>query len=112
MADLQEEVARKARIAEKEIDMAKVSSNCGSSFKSISPVGTPAENLTKVSGWVDKSEKAENVASSINVPSGYQQTSVSAPVITVQSMQGGHCSKIVRDLKPSVKPTISTEAAM
>ena len=50
IADLQEEVARKARIAEKEIEMAIVSSSSGSSFRSISPVGTPDDKLTKVSG--------------------------------------------------------------
>ena len=112
IADLQGEVARKARIAEKEIELAKFSSSCGTSLRSISPVGTPDDNLTKVSGWMDKTEEAENVASAINVPSVYQQTSVSAPVITVQSMQGGQCSALVRDLKPSVRPTISTEAAV
>ena len=112
IADLQEELARKARIAEKEIERAKVSSSRGSSLRSISPVGTPVDNLSKVSDWMDKTEEAENVASPINVPSVYQQTSVSAPVITVQSMHGGQCSALVRDLKPSVKPTISTEAAV
>ena len=112
IADLQEEVARRAEIAEKEVEMAKVSSSCGSSFRSISPVETPDDNLTKVSDWMDKTEEAENVASAINVPSVYQQTSVSAPVITVQSMQGGQFSALVRDLKPLVNPTISTEAAV
>ena len=106
IADLQEEVARKAKIAEKEIEMAKVSSSCGSSFRSISPVETPDDNLTKVSDWMDKTKEAENVASAINVPSVYQQTSVSAPVITVQSMHEGQCSALVRDLKPSVKPPL------
>ena len=61
---------------------------------------------------MDKTEEAENVASQINVPSVYQQTSVSAPVITVQSTHGGQCSAQVRDLKPSVKPTICIEAAV
>ena len=112
IADLQEKLARKAKIAEKEIERTKVSSSCGSSFRSISPVGTPDDNLTKVSDWMDKTEEAENVALSINVPPGYKQTSVSAPVITVQSMRGGQCSTQVRDLKPSVKPVISTEAAV
>ena len=52
IADLQEEVARKTRIAEKEKEMAKISSNCGSSFRSISPVETPDDNLTKSQiGW-------------------------------------------------------------
>ena len=112
IADLQEEVARRAEIAEKEIEMAKVSSSCGSSLRSISLVETPDDNLTKVSDWMDKTEEAENVALAINVPSVYQQKSVSARVITVQSMQGGQCSALVRDLKPSVKPTISAEAAV
>ena len=111
-ADMQEELARKAKIAEKEIERAKVSNSCGSSFRSISPVGTPDDNLTKVSGWMDKTEEAENVASSINVPPGYQQTSVSAPVITVRSTHGGQCSAQVRDLKSSLKPVMSTEAAV
>ena len=104
-------MARKAKIAEKEIEMAKVSSSCGSSFRSISPVETPDDNLTKVSDWMDKTEKAENVASAINVPSVSQQTSVSAPMITVQSMHEGQCSALVRNLKPSVKPTIFTETS-
>ena len=100
LADLKEELVRKAKIAEREIEMAKVWSSCGSSFRSISPVGTPDDNLTKVSGWMDKTEEAENVASLIDVPSVHPQTSVSAPVITVQSMHGGQCSAQVRDLKP------------
>ena len=112
IADLQEELARKARIAEKEIERAKLSSSRGSSLRSISPVGTPDDNLSKVSDWMDKTEEAENVASPINVPSVYQQTSVSAPVITGQMMQGGQRSAQVRDLKPSVKPTKCTEAAV
>ena len=112
IADLQEEVARRARIAEKETEMAKVPSSCGSSFRSISPVETPDNNLTKVSDWMDKPEEAENVASPINVPSVYQQTSISAPVITVQSMQGGQCSAQVKDLKSSLKPVMSTEAVV
>ena len=61
---------------------------------------------------MDKTEEAEKVASSIDVPSVYQQTSVLAPVITVQSMHEGQCSALVRDLKPSVEPTISSEATM
>ena len=96
MAGLQEEMARKTKIAEKEIQMAQASSSCGSSFRSISPVRTPDDNLTKVSGWMDKTKGAENVASSTNVPPGYQQTSVSAPVITVRSTHTGECSAQVR----------------
>ena len=78
IADLQEELARKARIAEKEIERAKVSSSRGSSLRSISPVGTPDDNLSKVSDWMDKTEETENVASLINVPSEHPQMSVSA----------------------------------
>ena len=111
IADVQKKLARKVKIAEKEIERAKVSSSCGSSFRSISPVGTPDDKQTKVSGWIDKTEEAENVASSINIPSVHQQASVSAPVITVQSMHEGQCSALVRDLKPAVKPTIFTEAS-
>ena len=112
IADLQEKLARKAKIAEKEIERAKVSSSCGSSFRSISPVRTPDDNLSKVSDWMDKTEEVENVAAAINVPSVYQQTSVPAPVITLRSTHGGQCSAQVGDLKPSVRPTISTEAAL
>ena len=111
-ADMQEELARKARIAEKERERAKVSSSCRSSFRSISPVGTPDDNLTKVSGWMDKTEEAENVALSINVPPEYQQTSISAPVITVRSTHGGQCSAQARDLKSSLKPVMSIEATV
>ena len=61
---------------------------------------------------MDKTDEAENVALPNKVPPSYQQTYVSAPVITVQSTHGGQCSALVRGLKPSVKPTISTEAAV
>ena len=109
---MQEDLARKARIAEKERERANVSSSRGSSLRSISPVGTPDANVTKVSGWMDKTVEAENVASLINAPSVQPQTSVSSPVITVQSMHGGQCSAQVRDLKPSLKPVMSTEATV
>ena len=112
IADLQGEVARKARIAEKEIELAKFSSSCGTSLRSISPVESPDDNLTKVSDWMDKTEEAENVASPINVPPGYQQTSISAPVISIRSTHGGQGSAQVRDLKSSLKPVMSTETAV
>ena len=112
IADLQEKLARKAKIVEKEIERTKVSSICGSSFRSISPVGTPDANLSKISERMDKTEEVENVASTINVPSVYQQTSVSAPVLTVRSIHGGQCAAQVSDLKPSVKPTTTTGAAI
>ena len=43
---------------------------------------------------------------------GYQQLSVSAPVITVRFTHGGQCSAQVKDLKFSLKPVMSTEAAV
>ena len=89
-----------------------MSSSRGSSLRSISPVRTPDDNLSEVSDWMDKTEETENVASLINVPSEHPQMSVPAPVITVQSMHGGQYSAQVRDLKPSVQPIISTEAAV
>ena len=112
IADLQEELARKARIAEKEIERAKVSSSRDSSYRSMSPDWTPDDNLTKVSGWMDKTEEAENVALSINVPQVYQQTSSSAPVITVRTTHGRQCSAQVRDSKSSLKPVVTTGAAV
>ena len=76
----------------------------------VSEVSHQSRLQTKVSDWMNKTEEAENVASAINMLSVYQQTSVSAPVITVQTIQGGQCSAPVRDLK--VKPTISAEATV
>ena len=112
ITDLQGEVARKARIAEKELELAKFSGSCGTSLRNFSLVESPDDNLTKVSDWMDKTEEAENVASSINVPSVHQQASISAPVITIQSMHEGQCSALVRDLKPPVKLTTITEASV
>ena len=43
----QEALARKARIAKIKRQIAKVSSSCGSSFRNLSPVGSPDDNLTK-----------------------------------------------------------------
>ena len=60
---------------------------------------------------MDKTEEAENVASSINVPPGYHQTFISAPVVAVRSTHGGQCSAQVSDLKPSERTTMSTEVA-
>ena len=46
-AAFQEELARKARIAEIERQIAKVSNSCGSSLRNVSPVGSPDDNLAK-----------------------------------------------------------------
>ena len=58
IADLHEQLARKARIAEKEREIAKASSSQGTSVGSISP----GDIFTEDSGWMDKSETAENGA--------------------------------------------------
>ena len=93
--------------------MAQASSSCVSSFRNFSPAGTPDDNLTKVAGWMDKTEEAENVAPPFNVPAiCIPETSVSAPVITVRLTHGGQCSAQVTDLKPSVQPTKLTEAVV
>ena len=54
--------------------------------------------------------RSKNLAQSVNVPSVNPQTSVTAPVITVQSMHGGQCTAQMKDLEPSVKPILSKEA--
>ena len=56
IADLHEQLARKARIAEKEREIAEVSSSQGTSFQSIASV----ESFTEDSRWTDKTETAEN----------------------------------------------------
>ena len=61
---------------------------------------------------MDKTEEAQNVAQSINVPSVYPQTSVLKPVNTVLSTHGGQFSAQARNMKPSVKPVMSTETAV
>ena len=60
----QEALPRKARIAEIERQIAKVSNSCGSSLRSISPVGSPDDKLTKDSGCMDVTEISENGAKS------------------------------------------------
>ena len=56
IADLHEQLARKARIAEKEREIAEESSSQGTSFPSVSSV----ESFTEDSRWTDKTETAEN----------------------------------------------------
>ena len=68
----QEALARKATIAEIERQIAKVSNSCGSSLRSISPVGSQDDNLTKDSGCMDITETAEYGAKSnivVTIPS-------------------------------------------
>ena len=91
--------------------MAKASRSCSSSFRSISPFKLPDDNfLTKVSGWIDEAEAAGNRVQHIDVRFVLPQTYVSIPEYTARSAHGGQCSMQVRDLKPPVQPTISSEA--
>ena len=59
-----------------------------------------------------KTEEAENEAQPKTLPSVYLQTSVIKAVSTVIATYGGHFSAQARDLRPSVKPIMSTEAAV
>ena len=59
--DLHEELARRARIAEKKAELAKVSSSCGSNFGSFSPVDSFTENSGRMKKW----ETAKNGTTSI-----------------------------------------------
>ena len=88
-----------------------MSNSCRSGFRSITSVGTPDDDLTKVSRWMAKTEEAENVAQSISVQSVHPQISVPTPVVTLISTHGGKCFAQVRELKPSVQPTIFRDAA-
>ena len=69
LADLQEELARKVRNSEKEMEMSKTSNGCGSSFRRFSPVLLPDDTLTKISVWMDKTEAAENLVQPFKVAS-------------------------------------------
>ena len=73
MADLHEELARRARIAENETELAKVSRCCRYSFRSISPV----DRLTEDSRCMGKLETAENGAKS-NIAKSVHSTPESA----------------------------------
>ena len=46
----QEALARKARIAQRKRQIAKVSCSCGSSLRNLSTVGSTDDNLTKIAG--------------------------------------------------------------
>ena len=58
IADLHEQLARKARIAEKGIELAEASTSQGTSFRNISPVDSFREDL----GWMNKTKTVENGA--------------------------------------------------
>ena len=76
IADLHADLFRKAGTAEIERKLAEASSSQGTSFRSIPPV----DSFTEDSGWMDKSETAENGAKSIIALSKH-----STPKISVKS---------------------------
>ena len=112
MSGLQEEEARKGRIAEKEMEIAKASSCLGNSFLSISPVWPWEDILTKVSGWMDKTGAVANLTESINASSVHAKSSVPEPVNAEKSVNERQFSAHTRDSKQPVQPTITTKAAV
>ena len=98
-------MVRKAKLAKKEIEMAIVSKSCGSSFRSISPVGIPDDDLTKDSEWMDKTETAQNGVESISALSGQPK-----PKKSEKSQNEGTFSAGERESKPSENSSNPTEA--
>ena len=94
-AAFQEALARKARIAEIERQIAKVSNSCESSLRSISPVGSPGDNLTKDSGSIDKRKTAENGAKSNIVVSVHSKSDNAMKLV-----HKGKFSAHMKDSKP------------
>ena len=99
--DLHEEFAREARTAEIERTMAEASSSQGTRFRSILSVDSFTEN----SGWMDKTETAENRAKSNNAVSVHL-----TPDNAVKLVHEGKFSAPREDSKPQKKPIIHTEA--
>ena len=93
IADLHEQLARKARIAEKEREIEEASSRQGSSVRSVSSV----DSFTEVSRCMDKTETAD-IALSVH----------SKPENAVKLVHEGKFSALRRDSKP---PTEADEQA-
>ena len=93
IADLHEQLARKARIAEKEREIEEASSRQGSSVRSVSSV----DSFTEVSRCMDKAETAD-IALSVH----------SKPENAVKLVHEGKFSALRRDSKP---PTEADEQA-
>ena len=72
IADLHEQLAREARMAEKEREIAEAPSSQGTSFRSNSPV----DSFTEDSRLMDKTETAENAAESNIVVQSKSENSV------------------------------------
>ena len=100
IAGVHEELARKARIAEIEREIAEASSSQGTSFRSISPI----ESFTEDSGCMDKTGTAENVAKF-----NFALSEHSTPENAVKLVHEGKFFAPMRDSKPLEMSTISTE---
>ena len=96
----QEALARKARNAEIERQIAKVSNSWGTSFRSISP----DESFTEDSGWIDKTETLENSAKS-NIAVSVHSKSENA----VKLVHEGEFSAPMRDSKPLTEADDQTD---
>ena len=99
IADLHEQLARKARIAEKEREIAEVSSSQGTSFPSVSSV----DSFTEDSRCMDETETIEDGAKS-NIALSVHLKSEKA----VKLVHKGKFSALRRDSKP---PTEADEQA-
>ena len=99
LADLHEQLARKARIAEKEREIAEVSSSQGTSFPSVSSV----DRFTEDSRCMDETETIEDGAKS-NIALSVHSKSENA----VKLVHEGKFSALRRDSKP---PTEADEQA-
>ena len=91
IADLHEQLAHKARIAEKEREIAEVSSNQGTSFPSVSSV----DSFTEDSRCMDETETVEDGAKS-NIALSVYSKSENA----VKLVHEGKFSALRRDSKP------------
>ena len=99
IADLHEQLARKARIAEKEREVAEVSSSQGTSFPSVSSV----DSFTEDSRCMDETKTVEDEATS-NIALSVHSKSENA----VKLVHEGKFSALRRDSKP---PTEADEQA-
>ena len=99
IADLHEQLARKARIAEKEREIAEVSSSQGTSFPSVSSV----DSFTEDSRCMDETETVKDGAKS-NIALSVHSKSENA----VKLVHEGKFSALRRDSKP---PTEADEQA-
>ena len=101
LCDVSEGLARKARMSEREREMAVAKSSQGTSFRNLSSVG----KFTKDSRSMDKTETAEN-GHTANIALSVHST----PENTVKLVHEGKSCVPRRDSKSPEKPTFPTEA--